>query len=140
MKKTAIQLRQDNEKTSLVEQLRKTPIVQIACEKLNIARSTFYRWRQEDKLFDRQVEQAIAEGNLLVNDMAESQLMAAIRDQNMTAIIFWLKHHHTTYATRIELSGELRQKDDPLTKEQEEMIQQAIKHYSLPAADDKEDR
>ena len=126
MKKNVIQLRQDNEKSLLVDQLRKTPIVQVACEKLNIARSTYYRWRQSDDHFLKDADQALVEGNLLINDMAESQLISAIKDKNITAMIFWLKHHHPAYTTRVELSGELRSRQDPLTPEQEAIVRNAL--------------
>ena len=39
------------DKELILEQLRKTPIVQVACEKTGIARATYYRWRKKDKRF-----------------------------------------------------------------------------------------
>jgi len=75
-------------KQLLLDQLRKTPIVQIAAEKIGVGRATYYRWRKEDKKFLKDSDQAIFEGNLLINDMAESQLISAIKDKNITSIIF----------------------------------------------------
>ena len=49
-------------KEIIVEQLKKTPIVQIACEKASIARATFYRWRKTDKDFAQKVDKALSEG------------------------------------------------------------------------------
>lgn len=92
-------------KTFLIEQLKKTPIVEIACQKSGISRSTFYRWKKEDVEFAKKADDALYEGTLLVNDMAESQLMSAIKDKNMTAIIFWLKHRHPVYANKIEITA-----------------------------------
>lgn len=89
--------RQAKNKELLLEELKKRPIVQYACEKLGIGRATYYRWRTEDPQFAEKADQALREGSLLVNDMAESQLMSAIRDKNLTAIIFWLKNHHPSY-------------------------------------------
>lgn len=109
----------------LVEQLKKTPIVQIACEKTNVGRSTYYRWRDEDKEFAKRADEALQEGNLLVNDMAESQLLSAIRDKNMTGIIFWLKNHHKAYANRLEISA-VKPEEEALTPEQEQLIQKAL--------------
>src|SRR5438552_3470142 len=82
-----IEARQQKEKEQLLEQLRKMPIVQIACEKLGIARSTYYRWRKEDPVFSNQADSAIDYGIKFMNDMAESQLLSSIRDKNMTGII-----------------------------------------------------
>lgn len=120
-----IEKRQSKNKEQLLEILKKTPIVQIACEKAGIGRATYYRWRKEDAEFTQQADQALLDGSLLVNDMAESQLMSAIRDKNMTAIIFWLKHHHPAYLTRVEItSGQT--KDPTLTTEQEEAVKKAL--------------
>jgi len=87
----AIQKRMDNNKQLVIEQLKKVPVVEIACEKIGIGRATYYRWREEDEEFAKLADEAITEGNSLVNDMAESQLMSVIRDKNLTAIIFGLK-------------------------------------------------
>ena len=100
-----IEKRQEKTKALLLKQLRKTPIVQIACDKAGISRSTYYRWRQVDSDFADESDQALFEGSLLVNDMAESQLISLIKDKNPTGIIFWLKHHHPQYSPRMEISA-----------------------------------
>lgn len=131
---TAIQKRIDKNQELLIEQLKKTPIIQIACEKVGIGRATYYRWRKENEEFAKLADEAIAEGNALVNDMAESQLMAAIRDKNLTAIIFWLKHHHPRYATKVEITGHIKH-EEQLTPEQEALVMKALKLAELlPAA------
>jgi len=127
----SIQKRMDKNKELLIEQLKKTPIVQIACEKTGVGRATFYRWKKEDEEFARQADEAIVEGNELVNDMAESQLMAAIRDGNLGGIIFWLKHHHPRYATKVEVTARLKHDDENLTPEQEALVTKALKLAAL---------
>ncbi len=122
---SAINKRQGKEKLLLLEQFRKTPIVQITCEKLGIGRATYYRWRKEDLDFAKEADTALEDGNKLVNDMAESQLLSAIRDKNMTAIIFWLKSHHPAYATRVEVTAGIK-KDESLTEEQAESIRKSL--------------
>lgn len=114
-------------KTLLLEQLKKTPIVQIACEKAGVGRATYYRWRKEDPDFAKTADEAISEGSFLVNDMAESQLMSAIRDRNLTAIIFWLKHHHPKYATRVEVSGRIEHLRQELTEEEKQLVERALR-------------
>ena len=79
--------------------------MQIACEKLGLSRWTFYRWKKEDAQFAKQVEEAMLDGRLLVNDLAESQLIGAVKDRNFPAIMYWLKHHHPSYKTRVALEG-----------------------------------
>lgn len=119
-------MKNDKQKQALLEQLKKTPIVQIACEKLGIARATYYRWRQANKKFSKMADEAIRDGSLLVNDMAESQLMSAIRDKNLTAIIFWLKHHHNNYATKIEVNANVKNEEKKLSPQQKKLIKEAI--------------
>lgn len=125
-KPTTITRKQQKEKNELIEYLKKTPIIQVACQKIGIARATYYRWIKDDKTFRELAEEAIHEGVMLVNDMAESQLLVAIRDKNLTAIFYWLNHRHTAYKSRLELSGEVKAKNDELTPEQEGAIKRAL--------------
>ncbi|MCC7304314.1 hypothetical protein IT418_02790 [bacterium] len=111
-------------KQDLVDQLRKTPIIQVACEKMGIARATFYRWKKDDPAFAEQVDFALKEGSQLINDMAESQLISAIRNSNLTAIIFWLKNHHKNYSPKMEVTT--KNGDIPLTDEQKELIRRSL--------------
>lgn len=118
-------------KELLIEQLKKTPIIQVACEKTSVGRATFYRWKNCDIEFSQKAEDALAEGSSLVSDIAESQLMSAIKDKNLTAIIFWLKHHHPAYATKVEVNARLRADNEALTPEQEALVTRALKLASL---------
>lgn len=136
MNKT-IENRQSKEKAMILEQLKKTPIVQIACEKSGIGRATYYRWRKDDPEFTKLANEALSEGSLLVNDMAESQLISAIRDKNLGAIIFWLKHHHPNYTTKVEITGRLIH-DYQLTPEQETLITKALKMVSKKSEKEKQ--
>lgn len=124
-------MKTDKNKDLLIEQLKKTPVVQVACEKVGVGRATFYRWKQEDKDFATKADEALLEGSSLVNDVAESQLMSAIRDKNLTAIIFWLKHHHPNYATKVEVTARLKADNEVLTPEQEALVTRALKLASL---------
>jgi len=123
--------RQKVKKELLLEKLRKTPIVQVACQKAGVGRATYYRWRKKDPKFAREANVALEEGASLINDMAESQLLSAIRDQNMTAIIFWLKHHHSTYATKVEITSSNKHIVEELTPEQEIVVRKALELAAL---------
>jgi hypothetical protein len=119
-------MKKNNEtKQIFLEQLKKTPIVQIACEKLGVSRSSFYRWRAEDAAFAKQADEATLEGHLLVNDLAESQLIGAVRDRNLQAIMYWLKHHHKDYRNRLEIEGTVNTIQE-LSPEQKELVRQAL--------------
>lgn len=114
----------------MLDQLKKTPVVQIACEKTGISRSTYYRWREEDTAFAQKSDQALTEGVALVNDMAESQLLSAIKDRNISAIFYWLNHRHSAYSNKLEVTAKITHKT-PLTPEQEELITKALEHAAL---------
>ncbi len=113
-----------NKKKELVEQLRKTPVIEVACKKIGIGRATFYRWKKRDQKFAEEAEFALNEGSQLVNDMAESQLITSIKNGNMTGIIFWLKNHHKQYSPKLEVTT--KSADLPLTEEQKETIRKSL--------------
>ncbi len=115
----------EQNKDLLIEQIRKTPIIQVACEKTGIGRATYYRWKKEDELFRDKSDEALAEGIHLINDLAESQLISAIKDKHMTAIIFWLKNRHKDYKTRVEVST-VKEDDGTLTPDQQELLTIAL--------------
>jgi ACT domain-containing protein len=128
---SATKRRQAKSKELIIGQMKKTPIVQIACEKAGVGRATYYRWRKEDKEFTKGADEALFEGSLLINDMAESQLIQAIRNQNLGAIVFWLKHHHANYTTKMEVTARLKSEKEALTPTQEALVEKALKLAAL---------
>lgn len=125
MENETIKDRQNKNKQDIIEQLRRTPIIEIICKKVGIGRATFYRWRKDDPEFANQIEQSLDEGLSLVSDLAESKLVSAIQNDNLTAIFFWLKAHHPAYKTKVELSTVSRPKEE-LTQEQQETVNKAL--------------
>ncbi|MAQ77336.1 hypothetical protein CL684_02320 [Candidatus Campbellbacteria bacterium] len=81
----------------IVEELRKTPVVSVVCQKFGIARHTFYRWRQIDPDFDREVSEALDIGSLVVNDICMSQLIASIQNGNMGSVKYWMSNKHSDF-------------------------------------------
>lgn len=124
MKNTKIIKRISKDQELLIEQLKKTPIVQITCEKTSIGRATYYRWLEKYPNFAKRANEAIKEGESLVSDMAESQLLAAIRDGNLGAIVFWLRNHHKNYTNRIEITS--NNSDEELSPDQQKLIEKAL--------------
>lgn len=125
-------------KKLLLEQLRKTPIIEAACQKVGISRMTFHRWRVEDKDFAQVVETALLDGRLLMNDLAEGQLISAIKDRDLPAVKYWLRHHHDSYKTRVQIEGAINTIHE-LSPEQEELMRQAFKLVGINfKADDDE--
>lgn len=115
----------DQTKELITDQLRKTPIVEAACQRAGISRMTFYRWKNDDKEFAKKVDEAILNGHLLVNDLAESQLIGAVKDRNFQAIAYWLKHHHPSYKTRIEIEAAVNTVHE-LSPEQQTLMRKAF--------------
>lgn len=120
------------DKQLMVDQLKKIPIVQVACEKVGVGRSTYYRWLKEDPEFSEQAESAVRDGRWAINEMAESHLLSMINQQNMTAIIFWLKHNHPIYGNRLEISTKQSDDKTPLTEEQRLAISKALELGMIP--------
>lgn len=120
----------EQNKQLLIEQLKKVPIIEAACEKLGIGRTSFYRWKTQDEKFSEAVEDAILQGKYLINDVAEHQLIGLIRNGELGAIALWLKSHHKDYKNKVEISGQLKT-DEKLTPEQEALILEALKMASL---------
>lgn len=125
-----IEKRQAKQKETILEYLKKTPIVQVVCERSDVSRATYYRWKKEDSDFARQADEALDEGTSLINDMAESQLISAIKDKNLGAIIFWLRSHHPSYASKLEITGKIKH-EEQLTPEQEALVTKALKISAL---------
>ncbi len=122
---------QKKDKQKLITQLQKMPIVEVACKNVGIPRATYYRWRQADTKFVEACDEAIEQSSGMVSDMAESQLISAIKEKNMTAIIFWLKHHHARYTARLLLEGRIRHETEVLSPEQEDLVLRALKMAGL---------
>lgn len=88
-------------KDLLLETLSKQFTVGATCKKLNISRQTYYRWleqfRLDDKNVDKDVQKALASGVQEVNDLAEQKLVEKIIKGDMSAIKFWLSRRHDDF-------------------------------------------
>ncbi len=134
----SITRRQNAQKAELLEKLRETPVVEVACRKIGIARSTYYRWRKDSEEFTAIADGVIHEGKLFINDMAESQLISEIKEKNMTAIIFWLKHNHPSFSTRVEIIP--GKKEEELSQEQKDLLGKALELGALIPGKDGEEK
>jgi hypothetical protein len=137
-KKSAIKTKR--QKQLFIDQLQKTPIIQLVCEKLEIGRTSYYRWRGSDKKFATECDKAIASGQYLINDLAESMLVNAIKDCNLSAIRFWLQSHHESYKNKVELTGTIKTACEELTKEQEALVKRALQNAGLLTEGDKSEK
>lgn len=117
---------QAKDKEKLLAKLRTMPIVEAACKQIGLPRATYYRWRKDDPAFAEACDEAIEQSAGKINDLAESQLIQAIKQQNMSAITFWLKHHHPAYEARVRVDGRIKHETETLTPEQEALVGKAL--------------
>lgn len=92
--------RKKPKQAQILKELEKTPIMSAACKRAGLARSTMYRWMNEDEEFAEEVHNAMDIGADLVNDMAESQVINGIKEGKQGYVTFWLKHNHAKYKPR----------------------------------------
>ena len=130
-KEETIKFRQSKLKKIFLEQLKKTPTIEQSCQKVGISRMTILRWRKASKKFDRGVEEGLREGRDFVSDVAETQMFSLISQGKSEMINYFLSHNNTRYRDKLELSGTVSTKDEPLTAAQKALIRQALKLSSL---------
>ena len=130
-RKNTIKIRQGKVKEAFLEQLKRTPTIETSCQKVSVSRATVYRWINASKQFEKKVNEALTEGRDFMLDVAETQLFSLIGEKEMPAIRLYLSTHSPRYSNKLELSGTVSTKDEPLTKEQKKLIRQALKLSSL---------
>lgn len=81
----------------LIRELEKSGNVYLACLKVGVERSSFYRWKKEDKQFRTRATEAIGRGRENNCDVAEHALMINVKDKKMEAIKYVLSHHSPRY-------------------------------------------
>ena len=121
-----------------LEELKKVPIVQVACEKTGVSRNSVYRWKREDKEFEKQFDEALAEGVTFVNDMSESQLLQLIKEKSFSAVRFWLNKRHPAYKDKIEVTN--NNDIDELNPEQEAIVRKALEMAQIIPTKQHEDK
>ena len=90
--------RQPRQKKQLLEQLERVPVIEVACKKVGIARSTYYRWITEDSEFESSAEKALDTGRCVINDVAESKIIQKVSDGDWRAVKYWLESNNKRYA------------------------------------------
>lgn len=132
-------MKKNKVKDELLNQLRKVPILQFACEKVGVSRTSVYRWRETDETFRKDMDQAITEGDAFVNDMTENQLLTLIKEKNYAAISFWLRHRNPRFKDHIDVTARIVERQDKLNPEQEAMVREALGRVSLTPRNEKND-
>jgi len=123
-------MKSNDTKKLFLENLKKVPIIQVACEKAGISRATVYRWRDKDKKFRKTLDEALSQGEALINDMGESQLISLMKEKNFSAIRFWLNHRHDKFKERVEITTK-SEEQEKLSPEQQKIVKEALKLASF---------
>lgn len=89
--------KQNRKQTRLLKEFEKTPLIERACQKVGIARSTYYRWCESDPKFKRQASISQEKGRAKFNDFAESKLLENVKNNQQPAIAYWLSHNTVRY-------------------------------------------
>lgn len=119
-------MKKDKKKDEFLEQLKRIPIITVATEKVGISRNSVYRWRKEDKGFYDAMEEALREGEELINDLSESQLLSMIKEKNWSAIRFWLSHRNPKFKDKIEVTTKSENEKVELSPKQEAIVREAL--------------
>ena len=84
-------------KKRIIKELEQYPIKGVACQRAGIPRATFYRWLIDDEKFKQDIEKAQFSGYENINDLAESKIIASIKDGAQKSARYWLENHHPKY-------------------------------------------
>ena len=115
-------------KKTLLEHIRKTPNIELACEKSGIGRASVYRWKEKDHEFAKAIDEALVEGEARMNDISEMQLFTMIKEKKFRALSFYLRHRHPKYLERIP-SVPIKEPTplNKISKKDQELINKAIR-------------
>lgn len=127
-------MKKDRVKDLFLEQLKKIPNVQVAVEKVGVARSTVYKWRDEDKEFRKAMEDALAEGEAMLNDLGENQLYSLMLEKHYPSIAFWLRHRNSKFKDKLEVSGTVTMKKEMTPEQQAQALEALERSAHLRAA------
>ena len=136
MKSKTIVKRKQKDKEAVIENLKRMPIIEIACNKSGVSRTTFYRWKEQDSVFSQAVDKAQEEGEALIRDVAVSKIIKGINEDNLTAVMYWLNHRDPRFSNKVEISTTTKPQES-LSKEQEDAVNKALALTGLTESDQK---
>ena len=77
------------------------------------------------------MDEAIVEGKQFLSDISESTLISAIKEGNLTAVMYYLKHNHPIYKTRVEVEAHILNSYQ-FSDEQKILIAESLAKSALP--------
>ncbi len=125
MSNKSIIKRQMSDKQTIINNLKRMPIIEVACTKSGVSRASFYRWKIQDQEFAKAVRDAQAEGDALIGEVAISKIIKGINDDNLTAAMYWLNHRDPRFSNKVEITTGAKPQES-LTPDQEEAVKKAL--------------
>ena len=120
-----IMKRQQKDKQAIIDNLKRMPIIEVACTKSGVSRASFYRWKIQDPEFAKAVEEAQADGDALIGEVAVSKIIKGINDDNLTAAMYWLNHRDPRFSNKVEITTGAKPQE-ALTPDQAEAVNKAL--------------
>lgn len=112
-----------------LEELEKTPIISVACEKVGISRNSIYRWRLEDYNFAEQVDAALELGIGFVNDVAEGNVLRGIKQGDSGMTKYWLSSRHKAYKRPFRVTQQIDDIDLEEERRENERVNREIDEW-----------
>jgi hypothetical protein len=125
-------MKKEKTQSLFLAQLRKLPIVQNACQMVDVSRTAVYNWRRDDPTFAKEMDEALRAGEAFLNDLSENQLVSLIQDKNFAAISFWLRHRHPEFRDKLEISGDVTHRVQRELTDEEKELRKAALRLGLP--------
>jgi len=131
--------RQEKIKERFIEEISKNSIKETACRKLNVPRSTIYRWMREDVEFSKKVKEATSIGNDIINDLAKSKLIEKINMGDSGMIKYHLSRRHHEYFFPLQIKDSEESRPGEISKERAEGINKRLAMWLDNSDDDDDD-
>lgn len=87
----------ENTKKKLLFEVEKYGNIYAACLKVNVDKSTVYRWKKKSKKFKKELEDSVEIGRSNISDMSENGLLQNIKNGDQRAIEYALTHNSDRY-------------------------------------------
>ncbi len=113
----------------LVKELEKNYLLERACKRLGVTRSTVYRWMQEDVELATRIRAAQSVGRRTMSDYVESKLLKNIEGGNQRSIEFWLKSNNERYRANDKTHDRQIQKLEEKIRESEAALAAVGKNF-----------
>jgi len=107
----------------ILEELQKNPIVSYTCKQNGVARSTLYRWLEEDKSFKLAFQKATKLGKASILDLAKLRLIKLLSSQDERVSLDTAKFYINKYDPEIiRRNKKQRNLDDKVKEVQVEIV------------------